>query len=143
MFISRLVMYTNPQHLHQLSKVYSSHFKILYHRTRQDIVTPSKNLLQNSTTLQRRRQPNGDRIVLDPMLGIPSRASPQQDIDNARHGLVQRVVQEGGVAGPLVVEDSCGLTRLIILNQRRDVDVIVLGLMGLKCGLVRVGIHTG
>lgn len=67
---------------------------------------PSQHLPQNRNTLQNRRQRHSDRIILDPILGVPGRAGPQNDIDDARNGLVERVVQEAWVVRPLVVQDA-------------------------------------
>lgn len=67
----------------------------------------SKHLLQHAKGLQRSRQPTSNNVRKDPILNIPGRAGPQQDINDASHGLVQRVLQGRRVAGPLVVQD-CG-----------------------------------
>lgn len=56
--------------------------------------------------MQRRRQRNHNRTILHPLRGIPGRTSPEGGIDHSRDDLVERVIEHGGIAGPLVVEDS-------------------------------------
>lgn len=52
---------------------------------------PSQNILQNRKPMQRSRKRHRNGIIRDPVLSVPSRTRPENDIDNPRHGLVQRV----------------------------------------------------
>ena len=66
----------------------------------------SQHLPHNTTSLQGCGKSHSERTFFNTVLGVPSRARPEKDIDNSRNGLVERISQCAGVAGPLIVDDS-------------------------------------
>lgn len=74
---------------------------IIYHLPQNLILQPSPH---NRPSLPRSRSPDSPSILIDTMLEIPGRASPQCRIENDSDGLVSRFLEGSGVAGPLVME---------------------------------------
>lgn len=67
----------------------------------------SQTSLTHTESLQRSRYSKNNGSILDTMLSIPDRASPEQDICNSSHGFVQWVLEETGVTRPLPVKKTC------------------------------------